>query len=170
MRAVDLLRARPVVQCDPTTCGSAVALAVRLLTDPGYADAVRAADDLSPEQRRIHEATNRAWPRSLGTSPWGLTVELNRHTAGRYRWRWGRPRDPRTVTAALDAGWPVPLLAGRRLPRHYLLVVDHLGPEFVVYDPAHGGLREITGATLTAGAPLGWPRLFGHAVPTLTAT
>ena len=177
MGGVDDLRAWRMVQSDRTKCGSAVALAVRALADGGYASGLGAVRELAAEQARIHRATNRIWPRSLGTPPWGLVAELNRHSRRPYRWRTvrrsglgrrsGIGRGLDEVVDALDAGWPVPLLIGALVPRHYVLLVAPSPDGIWVYDPANGTVRAVARSALRGeGAwPFGWPRVFGYAVP-----
>ncbi|WP_214369242.1 hypothetical protein [Pseudonocardia sp. H11422] len=139
-------------QVDPTTCGSAVLVALAAWADSAEAErldgagaagagiaagATAGADfgaRFDARQRRVHRETNRIWPRALGTTPWGMVRWLrdNLPGAGPYRVRLvddvsAADLDDAiaAVGAALAAGRPVPLLVGPAVPRHYVLA---LGP------------------------------------------
>ncbi len=94
----------------------------------------------------MHELVNRGWPRMLGTTPMGMAraITLSSGGAARYRWRlfhaptqrarWRAPRSWRgrrdrltDALAAVDAGWPVAMLIGRFIPRHWVLDRGDLG-------------------------------------------
>ena len=72
-------------------------------------------------------------------------------------------------------GWPVAMLLGRSIPRHWVLVVGAAGDVLSCYEPSSGevrpaGLADIREARLTG---LGYPRPFGFVLPreaTLSAT
>ena len=104
------------------------------LVDPAY----RAALTDSPrswfddEQLRVHAEVNRVWPRMLGTTPMGIARALTTRTELRgvkYRWRLFRGRRDRLtdVLRAVKAGWPVAMLVGRFIPRHWVLIVGATG-------------------------------------------
>jgi hypothetical protein len=136
-------------QPDRTTCGSAVAVRARMLTDPGYDAWVRDAADpaarFADEALRTHRRTNRAvdasgsaslpWPRALGTTPWGLARELpGDHDVGLVLDRdaaWRR---------LVRAGAPAALYVGSRwLPRHVVLVLGVAGDDrLTAYEPSAG--------------------------------
>lgn len=141
-------------QPDPTTCGSAVAVRARMLTDPAYDAWVRAAADpaarFADEALRTHRRTNRAtdgagraqlpWPRALGTAPWALAREL----PGEHRLHLVLDR-----VAAWDrlvaAEGPTALYVGNRwLPRHVVLVVGTAPTALDVYEPAAGATVVVT--------------------------
>ena len=91
-----------LVQPDRTTCGSACLVVARMLGDRDYARWLETGEitgrtrDPRPRRRRFadevlatHVRTSRwyggsgamqvAWPRALGTAPWALAHELDRH-------------------------------------------------------------------------------------------
>ncbi|MHA6795870.1 hypothetical protein ACVGVM_20485 [Pseudonocardia bannensis] len=175
-------------QADPTTCGSAVLVAMAAWADPAESERLDGAvagagsgtgfgiryDD---RQRRVHRETNRIWPRALGTTPWGMArwLRVNVPGAGPYRVRLvddASPSDVEDVLAqvgvALSAGHPVPLLVGSAVPRHYVLVLGPLGDGaggWRVYEPTTGSVRVLDLALVRRRrlAPvLGFDRL--HAV------
>jgi hypothetical protein len=89
-----------------------------------------------------------------------------------HRWRlhrglWGR-RDPLDdVLAAVGHGKPVPMLLGRVIPRHWVLVVDARGDGLECYEPSSGELRRVTVADVRSARlqGLGYPRAFAFVVP-----
>lgn len=152
-----LLEGRPR-QPDARSCGAAVLVMAKAVTDDGYAGALRAgglglagvsspdgawhAEVLGMHRRStsLADAAGRLqlpWPRLLGTPPWAVARALS---------AWGPPHVVRrapgalaAVTDALAAGRPVPLYVGSRwLPRHVLLAL-RVGEHAVwAYDPASG--------------------------------
>jgi hypothetical protein len=149
-------------QTDETTCGSNAILIARLMNDPIYAlqftagnptDPQVVQDRLRKEEARIHDSTNLIWPEALGTTPWGVSNELDRHAKEMgtgYDWHLVDDTDPRSVDPAMrsavtaaDQGHPVPVLIGDGTPRHYVLLVGHEGDNLVFYDPADGGVKQI---------------------------
>jgi hypothetical protein len=149
----------PVRQYDNMTCGSTSILMARAMADPLYALSLTSGgtdDDttdpdlfarrLAAEEQRIHDATNLVWPQILGTSPWGVSDELNRHRDAfgtGFDWRLVDDTDARSVDPALrnavtavDGGQPVPVLIGDSYPRHYVLMIGHDGSDLLFYDPA----------------------------------
>jgi hypothetical protein len=150
-----------VRQIDDTTCGSTSLLVARAMTDPLYDLYLTTGDStdldaatpaqfqarVTAEEQRIHDATNVVWPKSFGTSPWGVRDELNRY-AGATRTRYdtrlyvgisGGGINPalRDAITAVDSGQPVPVLIGDLLPHHYVLMVGHRGSEMLFYDPGY---------------------------------
>ena len=121
-------------QRDGVTCGPSVAVMAGTLLDADYGEPLRqqrARQWFDSEQRRVHRSVNMVWPRALGTTPAGMARALNTHAAARgirYRWRPAVRRDTLAdVCAAVSDGWPVAMLIGSALPRHWVLPVDHLG-------------------------------------------
>jgi hypothetical protein len=176
-------------QVDGTTCGSAVLVALAAWADPAElarlegAPAGQAAGQAAgsgfgarfdARQREVHGETNRYWPQALGTTPWGATRWLHEHVpaAGRYRVRLVDDTSRTDVAellaavdAALAAGWPVPLLVGSFVPRHYVLAVGADGDGWRVYEPTSGQVRLLDRAAVgerRLAAVLGFDRL--HAV------
>lgn len=176
-------------QVDQRTCGTTVLLVLAAQADPVLAGELTAprhdesgrgfAERFDRRQRSVHRQSNRLWPRSLGTSPWGMTRWLRRHAAGvgPYRVRLVDDADPRDLAAtlaatdaALDLGDPVPLLVGNRLPRHYVLALSRTAPGrdeagWRVFEPTAGEVRAVPAEAVTGhrlGPLLGFDRL--HAV------
>ena len=154
-----------VRQTDDTTCGPMTILMARAMTDPLYAlylttgDSTDRADAstahfqvrLTAEEHRIHNATNRFWPQRLGSTPVGMSKELNRHAEAL-----GARYEPRLVTGisgksaladaveAAGSGQPVPVLIGNRIPRHYILLIGRDGSDLVVYEPGYATVDRIS--------------------------
>jgi hypothetical protein len=176
-------------QRDGLTCGPAVAVVAGALMDPGrraallntsgYAVTASGRDWFAGEQGRIHAEVNRIWPRQLGTTPAGMARALTEQAAAlgvRYRWRRcrGRRDSLADVLAALERKYPVALLIGNRLPRHWVLLVDHHRDDrwhdgvLQCYEPSSGTVvpvpvAAIRGPSLTG---LGFPRPYAVVVPT----
>jgi hypothetical protein len=168
-------------QRDGVTCGPAVAVVAGALLDPAYrkkligrGEAVGAAGRawFDGEQVRVHDQVNRLWPRRLGTTPIGVAMAMSAHSAPygvRYGWRLclGRRDRLADVLAAVDANWPVGMLVGNWIPRHWVLIVETSGDELRCYEPSSGEVRvvelaAIRGAHLTN---LGFPRAFAFVLP-----
>ncbi|MEV3905238.1 hypothetical protein AB0K11_23200 [Mycobacterium sp. NPDC050551] len=181
-------------QRDGLTCGPAVAVVAGALMNPAYraalldpsAHAVTAPGRawFAGEQGRIHAEVNRIWPRRLGTTPAGMARALTAQAAAlgvRYRWRLCHGRRDRLadVVTALDRTYPVAMLIGNWLPRHWVLLVDrdpdalardgdHDGDDVLrCYEPSSGAvvpvpMSAIRGAHLTG---LGFPRPYAVVVP-----
>jgi hypothetical protein len=150
-----------VRQIDDTTCGSTSILVARAMADPLYDLYLTTGDSTDPaaatpaqfqarvaaEEQHIHAATNVVWPKSLGTSPWGVSGELNRYigaTGTRYATRLvvgtlggGTNQALRDAVKAVDSGQPVPVLIGDLLPHHYVLMVGHRDSDLLFYDPSY---------------------------------
>jgi hypothetical protein len=132
------------------------------LADPRWSDA---------EQGLVHEAANRFWPRALGTTPWGMAKVVSAHSAAhhvRYGWRLARPGDRLVdVRRAVRAGWPVAMLIGTVIPRHWVLLAGCDGAAFDCYEPSSGEVRRVpTDAVARARLQvLGFPRPFAFVLP-----
>jgi hypothetical protein len=173
-------------QRDGVTCGPAVAVVAGALLDPAYrrnltghgGTAVGAPGRawFAGEQTRVHASVNRIWPYRFGTTPMGVAHAISVHSARygvQYGWRLRWPaRDGLVdVLAALDAHWPVAMLVGNVIPRHWVLLVERdaeAAPGLVeCYEPSSGQVRgvelaAIRGATLTN---VGFPRPFAFVLP-----
>ena len=160
-------------QRDGVTCGPTVAVVAGALLDADYRAALLESDAHGvDEQARVHAEVNRVWPRRLGTTPRGMVRALNAHSSARgVRYRWRRFRGRRDtlsdVMSAVDSRWPVAMLIGRRIPRHWVLIMDDAGHELQCYEPSSGEVRpvevdEIRRARLTG---LGYPRPFAFVLP-----
>ena len=164
-------------QTDGFTCGPTSAMVACALLDPAYAAALdTSATGLATEQHRIHRAANRIWPRKLGTTPWGVTAAISRHSAAvgaRYGWRRfrGRRDDLADVSAAIATGWPVAMLIGGPIPRHWVLLVERTGSGFRAYNPANGRIEPVTLDELSRhDLRLGFPRAYAFVLPSRTVT
>ncbi len=179
-----------VHQRDGVTCGPSVAVMAGALLDAEYGaplQAERAQQWFNAEQGRVHQAVNMVWPRALGTTPAGMARAINARSANRgvrYRWRPPRRADALTdVCAALAVGWPVAMLIGSAIPRHWVLLtqVDGLAdspaagqaagsadnPALRCYDPATGRLHTIAADAVRQARleVLGFPRAFAFVLP-----
>ena len=155
-------------QRDGVSCGPAVAVVAGALLDPSYAARPDPAW-FAAEQVRVHAAANRAWPRALGTTPWGMAAVLTAHAARhgvRYGWRLGR-RHVDDVERAVTAHWPVAMLVGDPIPRHWVLIVEVTGHQLRCYEPSSGEIRTVsTHAVRTARLTgLGFGRPFAFVLP-----
>jgi hypothetical protein len=176
--ALRLLEGRPLRQRDPYSCGSAVLVVARAIFDTDFARslAASASDRFEQAQSVAHRASNRMWPRFLGTTPWGLARVLTVYSGRRYRWRPLRPRfvAPRKLEQAIEAvdgGWPVPVLIGNWIPRHWVLLTERSGDEMSCYEPSSGSIVDLSLDDLRAGrvARLGFPKLQAVALPLQSA-
>ena len=184
-------RGNSISQYNGTTCGSTTVVVARILTDPLYAlrlttggrpGTAAEADDvfldrLRVEQQRVHDETDVLWPQFAGTPPWGISERLNDDPAGlgaSYRWtptfHRGAARTDRVIErarAAADQGYPVPVLIGDLVPRHYVLLLrsDTWGATF--YEPTAGEIVLVSAADLAHRdfRRLGYPRLQGVILP-----
>ena len=164
-------------QRDGVSCGPSVAVMAGALIDADYGAPLRSADPQSwfdTEQARVNRAINVVWPHALGASPAGVARAMTQHSAARgvrYRWRPARCGDRLAdVCDAVDAGWPVALLIGSVIPRHWVLLIEIDGAVLRCYEPSSGELRDVPidnvrHARLSA---LGFPRAFAFVVPKLT--
>jgi hypothetical protein len=157
-------------QRDGVTCGPTVAVVAGALLDPAYRAALLELDSHAVnEQARVHAEVNRIWPRRLGTTPSGMARALSAHSSVRYRWRLFRGRRDKLsdVLSAVDGVWPVAMLIGRFIPRHWVLIVDAAGDELQCYEPSSGEVRRVdVDAVRRARLPgLGYPRPFTFVLP-----
>ena len=151
-------------QRDGVTCGPSTAIVAAAMLDDSYAAHLEQAGWFEAEQQTLHRQLNTVWPRALGTTPFGMVTALNRHS-GDVRYRWTSRFDG--VPAAVRQGWPVPMLLGRGIPRHWVLLVGVEGGRYRIYDPGHGDVLLATAAELRGG--LGFPQVFGYVVPAVSA-
>lgn len=164
-------------QRDGISCGPSVAVVAAALLAPDYGAPLGgpgSASWFAAEQARVHHAANRIWPRRLGMTPRGLAGAINRHSPVRYRWRPSRGLLRRTdplddVLAALHEGFPVAMLVGRFIPRHWVLFVgvQDGGNQLRCYEPSSGRTRPVDvgcvqRAELTG---VGFPRPFAFVLP-----
>ncbi|NYF99288.1 hypothetical protein [Janibacter cremeus] len=161
-------------QQSPTTCGSACATVARMLVDAPFArwvvhgeghpvpgaEGSTQAERFASWERTVQARTNgwatpggglaMAWPRALGTPPWGLKHELE-HGSSRVGTRYrlvsvrGHSQESlraryRRLTDLVVDGEPAALYVGNTLlPRHIVLVVPGARPgELMVYEPSSG--------------------------------
>ncbi len=163
-------------QRDGVTCGPSVAVVAGALLDP-QRRATLAEPETGPlwfaaEQQRVHAEVNRLWPRRLGTTPWGMARALTAQgaTAGVcFRWRLFRGRRDRLadVCAAVAADWPVAMLVGRIIPRHWVLIIDVVGDTLRCYEPSSGDVRSVELAAVRESrlTGVGYPRPFAFVLP-----
>ena len=161
-------------QRDGVTCGPSVAVMAGALLDADYGEPLRAARSqqwFDAEQGRVHRAVNVVWPRALGTTPAGMARALNTHAAARsIRYRW-RPAVRRgilvDVCAAITDGWPVAMLIGSALPRHWVLLTEIDGAAARCYEPSSGRLLLVTLEAIRQDRlhVLGFPRPFAFVLP-----
>ena len=139
-----------------------MAVVAGAMLDPGYRSALSGTDAgrawFAEEQGRVHALVNRAWPRALGTTPMGMARALTVHSRGRgvrYRWRlWRGPRDRLAdVLAAVGSDWPVPMLVGRVIPRHWVLIVEASADLLHCYEPSSGEVLHGRGPRGSARSP-----------------
>ena len=156
-------------QRNGVTCGPTVAVVAGALLDPRYRARLSSSEWFATEQTRVHAEVNRIWPRRLGTTPSGMVRAVNMHGGIRYRWRLFRGRwDELTdVLRAVEAGWPVAMLIGRFVPRHWVLIVDAAGDDCECYEPSSGEVRSVDVNDLRRSrlTGLGYPRPFAFVLP-----
>ncbi len=171
-----------LTQRDGVSCGPAVAVVAGALLDPAYRRKLVGRDEhtvgaagrawFAGEQGRIHLSVNRIWPRRYGTTPMGIARAISAHSARygvRYRWRlwWGRRDGLADVLAAVDADWPVAMLLGNVVPRHWALLVGRDGTRVRCYEPSSGQVRTVDLAAIRQArlTNLGYPRPFAFVLP-----
>jgi len=161
-------------QRDGVTCGPSVAVMAGALLDADYGAPLRADRGqqwFAAEQGRVHRAVNVVWPRALGTTPAGMARALNTHAAARgvrYRWRPAVRRDALVdVCAAITEGWPVPMLIGSALPRHWVLLTEIDGAWLRCYEPSSGRSLPVPHEAIRLARlqGLGFPRPFAFVLP-----
>jgi hypothetical protein len=165
-------------QRDSTACGPSVAVVAGALVDPAYRSALTGSPRgwFDDEQLRIHTEVNRVWPRMLGTTPMGIARALTTHAeirGVRYRWRpFGGRRDRLAdVLHYAQAGWPVAMLVGRFIPRHWVLIVGVTGELLQCYEPSSGEVRQasVDAVRRSRLTGLGYPRPFAFVSPSSKA-
>lgn len=117
------------------------------------------------------------WPKQLGTPPWGAAEEMN-HGAGVDGTSYevdmidsDSPDDRQQAYDDLarnaDGGRVSPLyVGGEDSPRHVVLVVDRVGEDLVVYDPANGQERTVSEQDFVDGELPGyWERPWAAVTP-----
>lgn len=165
-------------QCDSTACGPSVAVVAGALLDPAYratlTDSPR--DWFDDEQLRIHAEVNRVWPRMLGTTPTGIARAVTTRTdvwGVKYRWRLFRGRRDRLadVLSFVADGWPVAMLVGRYIPRHWVLILGVNGETLRCYEPSSGDVRpaNIDALRHSRLTGLGYRRPFAFVLPSSKA-
>jgi hypothetical protein len=161
-------------QRDGISCGPSVAVMAGALLDPDYGAPLRSESGqawFDAEQLRVHRAVNVVWPRALGASPAGVARALTMHSSSRdvyYRWRPACGEDRLAdVCDAVAAGWPVALLIGSVIPRHWVLLTELDGAVFRCYEPSSGEMVDIPIADIRGGrlSRLGFPHPFAFVVP-----
>jgi hypothetical protein len=159
-------------QRDGVTCGPTVAVVAGALLDQSQGAELSDPAWVADEQARVHAEVNRVWPRRLGTTPTGMARALTAHSASsgvRYRWRLFRGRRDRLadVRRAAEAGWPVAMLIGRFIPRHWVLVVEVNWLQWQCYEPSSGEVRSVDVAAVRRSrlSGLGYPRPFAFVLP-----
>ena len=158
-------------QRDGVSCGPAAAIVAGAMLDADYGADLEDARWFDGEQSRVHLAANRLWPRALGTTPWGMATTISAHSAihrVRYGWRLPRRRDALAdVRRAVEAHWPVAMLIGNAIPRHWVLIVDGHGETWDCYEPSSGEVVPVSTAAVRGArlGPLGFPRAFAFVLP-----
>jgi hypothetical protein len=159
-------------QRDGVTCGPTVAVVAGALLDPGRQGELADPAWFADEQARVHAELNRIWPRRLGTTPTGMARALTARSASsgvRYRWRLFRGRRDRLsdVRRAVEGDWPVAMLIGRFIPRHWVLIVEVDWLQWQCYEPSSGEVRSVEVAAVRQSrlSGLGYPRPFAFVLP-----
>lgn len=158
-------------QRDRLTCGPAVAVVAGALLDPDYRGKLTGRAWFDDEQGRVHARVNRLWPRRLGTTPMGLAKAMSVHGV-HYRWRlcrglWRRRDAMADVLAAVADEYPVAMLVGNVIPRHWVLIVEVQGQRLRCYEPSSGEVRvsSVQAVRTNVLTGLGFPRAFAFVVP-----
>jgi hypothetical protein len=159
-------------QRDGVTCGPTVAVVAGALLDPGRQGELADPAWFADEQARVHAEVNRIWPRRLGTTPTGMARALTARSSSsgvRYRWRLFRGRRDRLsdVRRAVEGDWPVAMLIGRFIPRHWVLIVDTTWLQWQCYEPSSGEVRSVDVEAVRRSrlSGLGYPRPFAFVLP-----
>lgn len=159
-------------QRDGVTCGPTVAVVAGALVDPDRRVALAEPAWFAAEQARVHAEINRIWPKRLGTTPCGMSralTEASLKSGFRYRWRFfrGRRDSLADVLRVVADGWPVPMLVGRWVPRHWVLIVGTDGARLACYEPTSGDVRTVSidSARHARLVGLGYRRPFTVVVP-----
>jgi hypothetical protein len=159
-------------QRDGVTCGPTVAVVAGALLDPDRQGELADPAWFADEQARVHAELNRIWPRRLGTTPTGMARALTARTSSsgvRYRWRLfrGRRDELSDVRRAVEGDWPVAMLIGRFIPRHWVLIVEVDWLQWQCYEPSSGVVRSVEMAAVRRSrlTGLGYPRPFAFVLP-----
>ena len=161
-------------QRDGVSCGPAAAVVAGALLDPAYARRLGGPSGrawFGAEQARIHVTARRVWPRALGTTPSAMAWVMDGHGARhgvRYGWRLARPGDAlHDVDRAVAAHWPVAMLVGHVVPRHWVLIVGADGESLQCYEPSSGEVRSVSRAAVRSArlTGLGFARAYAFVVP-----
>ncbi len=170
-------------QRDGVTCGPAAAVVAGALLDPAYRSKLTGWGGVGAvgrawfdaEQARVHQSVNRIWPRALGTTPAGMARAISAHGVRHgvwYRWHpargpWCRGGGLADVRRALESGWPVAMLVGRVIPRHWVLIVDVVDDVLQCYEPSSGEVRpvELAAVRHSRMTGVGYPRAFAFVLP-----
>ncbi|QEN11992.1 hypothetical protein [Mycobacterium sp. ELW1] len=161
-------------QRDGVSCGPSVAVMAGALIDAEYGSPLRAEHPqrwFDAEQARVHRTVNIVWPHALGATPAGVARAMTEHSLARgvrYRWRPARCDDRLAdVCDAVAAGWPVAMLIGAVLPRHWVLLVEIEGAALRCYEPSAGALLDIDIDDIRRSrlARMGFPRPFAFVTP-----
>jgi hypothetical protein len=159
-------------QRDGVTCGPTVAVVAGALLEPGRQGELADPAWFADEQARVHAEVNRVWPRRLGTTPTGMARALTARSSSsgvRYRWRLFRGRRDRLsdVRRAVEGDWPVAMLIGRFIPRHWVLIVEVDWLQWQCYEPSSGEVRSVEVAAVRRSrlSGLGYPRPFAFVLP-----
>lgn len=115
------------------------------------------------------------WPSALGTPPWGAAEEMNRDAGvgdgyGVNLVDSDSPHDRQQayddLAQSVDDGRVSPLYVGDdAIPRHVVLVVDRVGDDLIVYDPARGEEWTVSEADFVNGDLPGWDRPWATVTP-----
>jgi hypothetical protein len=161
-------------QRDGVSCGPSVVVLAGALLDAEYGAPLRSDHSqawFDAEQVRVHRAINVVWPHALGATPAGVARALTVHSASRgvrYRWRPARCADRLAdVCDAVAAGWPVAMLIGAVIPRHWVLLIAIDGAAIRCYEPSSGATLDVPIDDIRHGrlSRLGFPRAFAFVVP-----
>ncbi len=154
-------RSSPVQHPDDTSCGPMTVLMARAMADPYYAlylttgnstDRSDAGADqfqarLTAEEHRVHAATNRFWPERLGSTPFGMSEELNRYAGAlgtRYQAQLAARSTLANAAEAAGDGHPVPVLIGDWILRHYILLIGRTGDDLTYYEPGYATVGHLS--------------------------
>jgi len=183
-------RGSRIGQYNDNTCGPTAVLAARMYVDPLYAlylttggrpgtaeeSEQRFRRRLREEERRIQDEIDVLWPQVAGTPPWGLSRRMSQDRAAlgrRYRWRPALPATGadrallRQALTAANRGFPVPVLIGDVVPRHYVLLLRHDDAGAWFYEPTSAEIVVVPRRDLERRDfdRLGYPHLAGVILP-----
>jgi hypothetical protein len=153
---------RGLSQPDQRSCGPSSLVAARILMDPAYA-ATQNPRAFAGSVLALHRqltgsrAFGRAqlpWPRALGTPPWAVARAMSSFAGVPYTSTLVPLHSRSTLFSRLSAAVatrPAPFYVGDWIPRHVVLAVAASADGVQVYNPAHGGLSELTRSDFEAG-------------------